>query len=215
MSRTRKSLALPNSLPAAARKLFTQFPVMAGGNQHRYQERLAEVFAAVQPADTIEAFWAKDILDLTLEVEQLRQMEAGLLEAQAREADRINDTIQGQIAMVAANFAVAKWSEDRGLDHRAETPEMKAQWAKLYEEQLSWRLERSESKNMPADPNDLAQAFLQHSVELDRISRMIATAEGRRRSVLREMEQYRAARRPRARKASIIDGAFTEPEVAP
>jgi hypothetical protein len=215
MSRTRKSLALPNSLPAAARKLFTQFPVMAGGNQHRYQERLAEVFAAVQPVDTIEAFWAKDILDLTLEIEQLRQIEAGLLETQAREADRVNDTIQRHIATTAANFAVAKWSEDRGLDHRAETPEMKAQWAKLYEEQLSWRLERPESKNMPADPNDLAQAFLQHSVELDRISRMIATAEGRRRSVLREMEQYRAARRPRARKAGIIDGAFTEPEVAP
>jgi hypothetical protein len=211
MSPTRKYLTLLDSLPAAARKLFMHFPVAAGEDQHQYQERLAEVFAAIQPKDSIEAFWAKDILDLTLEIERLRQIEAGLLEAKAREADHVNDVMEQHLAKVAANFAMVKWAQDRGVDHRVETPEMKAQWGKFYEEQLSQRIERSVPRNSPADPNDLAQAFLHHGAELDRIGRMIATAEARRRSVLRELEQYRAARRPAAGKAGIIDAAFTEP----
>ena len=49
------------------------------------------------------------------------------------------------------------------------------------------------SRDIPADPRDLVQSFPRHSAELDRISRMIAVAEARRRLVLQELEQYREA----------------------
>jgi hypothetical protein len=66
MSSKRNSLVLPPSLPAAARKLFEEVPVPVGGDEHSYRPRLADMLATLQPKDSIEAFWAKDLVDLTL-----------------------------------------------------------------------------------------------------------------------------------------------------
>jgi hypothetical protein len=105
---------------------------------------------------------------------------------------------------------VVRWAQERGLDHRSNTPEIKAQWAKFYEEDLSDRSQGPEPSATPADPNDLVQSFLRHSAELDRIGRMIAVAEARRRSVLYELEQYRATQRARARRTGRSRASFTE-----
>jgi hypothetical protein len=215
MARTRKSLTLPDSLPAAARKLFKRFPTTVSADDQEYEERLTTMFAAVQPRDSIEAFWAKDLVDMTLEIEQLRQIEAGLLEAHARDADGRHDAIDRHVAEVAANFAVAKWAGDRGLDHRSETPEIKAQWAKFHQEQLSASSPQATPVSTPGDPNDLVQSFLRHGAELDQVGRMIATVEARRRSVLREMEHYRTVRRARSGTTAIIEASFTEPGARP
>ena len=106
MSSKRNSLVLPPSLPSAARKLFDRFPVPAGDDEVSYRQRLASMLATLQPKNSIEAFWAKDIVDLALETERLRQVEAGLLEAQARDAERTHDAIQRQMAEGAAGLDI-------------------------------------------------------------------------------------------------------------
>ncbi|MBJ6126306.1 hypothetical protein [Microvirga splendida] len=211
MSSKRNSLVLPPSLPAAARKLFEPFPTVAGDDEHSYRQRLADMLATLQPKNSIEAFWAKDIVDLTLEIERLRQVEAGLLEAQARDADRTNDTIQRQMAEGFAGIKLYSWARERGLDHRSNTPEIRAQFAKIVEEYLATDSQGPVSQARPAGPSDIAQSFIQHSSELDRIGRTIAILEARRRSVLQELEHYRAARRVRARKAGRNRASFIEP----
>jgi hypothetical protein len=201
MSSKRNSLVLPPSLPAAARKLFERFPVPAGDDERSYRLRLADGFTALRPTDSIEAFWVKDFVDLTLEMERLRQIEAGLFEAQARDEDHSRDALDRHFAEVWANLAVVQWADDRGLDHRSNTPEIKTQWALFYEEYLSERSHNHPSRDISVDPNDLVQSFLRHSTELDRIGRMIAVAAARRQSVVQELEQYRAAKRARTRRA--------------
>lgn len=73
------------------------------------------------------------------------------------------------------------------------------------------RSRRPTPESISGDPNDLIESFLRHGAELDQVGRMIATVEARRRSVLREIEQYRAARRVRSGRKGIIDASFTEP----
>ncbi|WP_201863314.1 hypothetical protein [Microvirga soli] len=195
MSSKRNPLVLPPSLPTAARKLFERFPTPAGDDEHSYRQHLADMLATLKPKDSIEAFWAKDLVDQTLEIERLRQVEAGLLEAHARNADRTHDAIERQLAEAYAGLAIYSWAQERGLDHRTNTPEIRAQFAKIVEEYLATDPQSSVSQSRPADPNDIAQSFIHHSAELDRIGRTIAILEARRRSVLQELEQYRAARR--------------------
>jgi hypothetical protein len=215
MSSKRNSLVLPPSLPPAARKLFDRFPLPVGCDPHSYRQHLADALATLRPKTSIEAFWVKDFVDLTLEIKRLRQIEAGLLEAQARDADHGRDVEKKHLAMVRANLAIVRWAGERGLDHRSNTPEIKAQWAKFHEEELLSNRSRGPAPSaIPADPNDLVKSFLRHSAELDRISRMIAVAEVRRRSVLQELEQYRAARRARTRRAGGSSVAFTERAVS-
>jgi hypothetical protein len=210
MSSKRNSLVLPPSLPAAARKLFDRFPVPVGA-EHSYRQHLADMLATLQPKDSIEAFWAKDLVDQTLEIERLRQVEAGLLEAQARNADRAHDATERHMAEAYAGLTIYRWAQERGLDHRSGTPEIKAQFAKIVEEYLATDPQSSVSQGRPASPSDIAQSFIDQSAELDRIGRMIAILEARRRSVLQELEQYRAARRVRARRAGRSRASFNEP----
>lgn len=211
MSSKRNSLVLPPSLPAAARKLFERFPTPAGSDEYAYRQHLADMLATLQPKNSIEAFWAKDLIDLTIEIERLRQVEAGLLEAQARNADRTQDAIERHMAEAYAGLAIYRWAQERGLDHRTNTPEIRAQFAKIVEEYLTTDPQSSASQSRPAGPDDIAQSFIHHSAELDRIGRMIAILEARRRSVLQELEQYRAARRARARRAGGSRASFIEP----
>jgi hypothetical protein len=114
MSSKRNSLVLPASLPPAARKLFDRFSTPAGEDEHSYRQRLADILATLQPRNSIEAFWAKDLVDQTLEIERLRQVEAVLLEAQARDAERTDDAMQRQLAEASAAFAIYGWAQERG-----------------------------------------------------------------------------------------------------
>lgn len=211
MNSKRNSLVLPPSLPAAARKLFERFPTPARDDDTLYRQHLAVMLATLQPKDSIEAFWAKDLVDQTLEIERLRQVEAGLLEAQARNVDRTHDAIERQMAEAYAGLAIYRWAQERGLDHRTNTPEIRAQFAKIVEEYLANKSQSSVSQSRPASPDDIAQSFIHHSAELDRIGRTIAILEARRRSVLQELEQYRTARRVRARKAGRSRASSMEP----
>jgi hypothetical protein len=186
----------PPSIPVAARKLFEQFSHPLISNRKAYQKRLVEVLSALQITTTIEAFWGKDFLDATLDLERLRDLEAALLEFQSRRADQADDIQQRSLAEVFANFAVSEWCDEHGLDHRLNTPEITAKWNELYEERLSQTSNNPGAR--PATPHDLVQSFLDHGAELDQVSRWIATVEARRRSALKELEHYRAARQMRA-----------------
>ncbi|KFG70232.1 hypothetical protein JH26_05745 [Microvirga sp. BSC39] len=97
------------------------------------------------------------------------------------------------MAEAYAGLAIYNWAQERGLDHRSNTPEIRAQFAKIVEEYLATDSQGSVSQSDPAGPSDIAQSFIHHSAELDRIGRTIAILEARRRSVLHELEQYRAA----------------------
>jgi hypothetical protein len=183
------SLNLPASLPAPARKLFEQFPLAAGEDASDYRALLAGVLDALNPRDSIEAFWGKDLADLTWEIRRLRRLESALVEAPAAKAGASAQAHEERHAKTAAHFAIAAWASERGLDPREPTPELNAELARLEGEFLAPISSENES---PVDA--LATAFLSRSADFDRIGRLSALAEGRRRAVLREIERYRVAR---------------------
>lgn len=73
------------------------------------------MLATLQPKNSIEAFWAKDFVDLTLEIKCLRQIEAGLLEAQARDPNRSHDRIERDMAERWANLSLVEWAQKREI----------------------------------------------------------------------------------------------------
>jgi hypothetical protein len=76
------------------------------------------------------------------------------------------------MVQVRANLAVVRWAEERGLDHRLQSLEIKAQLAKIEEEYLSQFSRGLHGGKATPDPDDLAQSFLRHGPEFDRLSCM-------------------------------------------
>lgn len=188
---------------------------MAGADEPAYRTLLTNIFEALKPTDSIEAFWARDIVDLTWEVGRLRQIEAGLLEAPDPAAERQADMSRRQAertsALIEAMFAAS------GRDPNNPFPKSDA-FTQAFTKDLLAGTGRQGSipsadhgtSSVPAS-NNLVQAFLRYGHEFDRISRMITVAEGRRRAVLQELKRYRGARRTRVGSLDIGDTVVTAP----
>jgi len=169
-------------------------PLIAGEDGAAYGEFLARVTAAVAPADFFEEMWARDVVDLAWEVFRLRRLKAELVSCAADEGlERLlARTLQWDVAQELARRWAAR--EPRAI---------KAADRHLARAGLTMESVR-------------ARTLAARIEEVERIDRMIASAEGRRSHVMREVERHRAGfAQALRREGEIEDAAFEEVPPAP
>jgi hypothetical protein len=169
-------------------RFFGPPPLIAGEDQAQYEMMRDQISAAVRPLDFLEEIWVNDVVNLVWETQRLRRLRAALLLAAAPEGvDRIlkaSDPFFGQ--NVAADWA----SRQPGA--------MKIVDAAL-----------AASLTMDAV---MAQTLALKIDEVERIDRMVASAEARRNIALREIDRHRATLGAALRHVAdeVLDAEFTE-----
>jgi hypothetical protein len=166
-----KSSTTPASLPERAGRLalFGPPPLLEGEDTAAYDELLVRISGAVKPADILEDIWVRDVVDLVWEAFRLRRLKANLMTVVAHEGLRkILETL-------------IDWSDARDLAQAWATRERGA--IKQVDELLA-----SAGFTMDAV---MAQTLSLKLDDIDRIDQMIATAEGRRNAILREVDRHR------------------------
>jgi hypothetical protein len=162
-----KPAALPE--PAAPLVLLGPAPLFEGEDTAAYDELLARISGAVKPSDIFEEIWVRDIVDLVWEALRLRRLKASLMTATAyRGLQQILKPLVGYLD--GENLAKAWAARDQGAIKRVD------------------KLLASAGLTMDAV---MAQTLSISLDDIERIERMIATAEVRRNAILHEVDRHR------------------------
>jgi hypothetical protein len=177
-----KSSTAPASLPERAGRLalFGPPPLLEGEDTVAYDEILVRVSATVKPADIVEEIWTRDIVDLVWETFRLRRLKVNLMTAAAHKA--LEDILEPLIGWTDARHVAKSWAT---REHSA---------IEQVDELLS-------SAGLTMD-TVMAQALSLKLNDIERIDRMIATAEGRRNAILREVDRHRTRWEQNVRQAA-------------
>jgi hypothetical protein len=195
LSSSGQDAALPASdlrvLPRDLGSLFAQRPLIAGESEDEYDELLSRVTSAVAPADVIEAMWVKDIVDLMWESQRLRRLKASLLMVARKKAiDHLSELAEGRMGGMPTGFFSGFGSGE----------------PKKFVQSME-EAERKLMKNGLDMNSIMAQALSDRLGDVERIDRMIASADARRNKVLAEIDRRREAlaRRLRAVSTDVTD----------
>jgi hypothetical protein len=150
------------------------------------------VTAAVEPADVIEEFWVRDVVDLTWEALRLRRLKAELLRSST--AKGLQKVLEPLVRLGSYDLANAWYARDYNARQRVQ--------------------ELLEQAGQSTDAIT-AQTLAVKLDDVERIDRMLASAEVRRNAVLREIDRHRSAVAERLRTAAeqIEDADFSEVSV--
>lgn len=161
-------------------------PLLEGESSADYGDLLARVSAAVEPADILEEIFVRDVVDLSWEALRLRRLKAALLESsQHRGIRELSKLFFG-------------YSE---MDDIAEG------WQKR-DKQVVRQAERALSSAGLTREHVMAETLSVKLDNIERIDRLIASAEARRNAALREVDRHRSAI------AQTLRRAIEEPEDA-
>jgi hypothetical protein len=163
---------------------FGPAPLFDGEDSAGYDDLLARVSGAIKPADIIEEIWIRDIVALTWEALRLRRARAALL---------------------SANRHVGVQHLLNPLCGLGEALDLSGQWARREDEAVAVVDRTFAVAGLTMD----AVMGQMLAVEIDlveRIERMIASAETRRNATLREIERHRSALAARLREATRDEG---------
>jgi hypothetical protein len=145
-------------------------PLFEGEDTAAYDELLARISGAVKPTDIFEEIWVGDIVDLVWEAVRLRRLKASLMTATAHKGlEQILKPLVGSL-------------QEGGL--------AKA-WAAREKKAIEWVNELLAAAGLTMDAV-MAQTLSINLNDIERIERMIASAEARRNAILREVERHRA-----------------------
>jgi hypothetical protein len=171
--------------------VFADAPLIIGEDPADYAQLTAKVLAVVRPGDFIEEMLARDVIDLFWEVTRLRRLKAGLLDANRGKG--IKEIL----------FSLGS------TDH-AHNRAVAARW------HLGDKDTRDGVAEVLADAGLSVEAIMGQTLSLsidsiERIDRMIASAEARRGNALREIDRHRTTLRLTVRAvAETEDGEFKE-----
>lgn len=189
---------LERVIPPEIIALFEQPPLLPGESLEAYDRLLTGVGITVAPSDVIEWLWVKDIVDLLWEVQRLRRLRLALLNGARRKAlaailAAYEEPVSHSFLNGKRDMLVHAWSEGQ--------PKALKQ------------VEAILAKHSLTQDTIVARAFSTHIDDLDRLERMIANADARRTSVLREIERRRSGLGTRLRTASdqVITGEIIGP----
>jgi hypothetical protein len=166
-----KPSIIPTSPPERVGRLalFGRPPLLEGEDTAAYDELLLQISGIVKPADILEEIWVRDIVDLVWEVFRLRRLKANVITAVAHEGvERILTPLLG-------------WSSAHDLARA---------WARRERSAIKHVDELLASACLTMDAV-MAQTLSLKLDDIERIDRMIATAEGRRNAILREVDRHR------------------------
>lgn len=163
--------ALPRaSVAPTSLALFGPPPLLEGENAAAYDELLARVSGAMKPTDIFEQIWVRDVVDLAWETFRLRRLKSSLLAANAPKGLR-------------AILQTFTWRSN---------PEKLVQgWAARDPAAIKTVDDGLASTGLTMDAV-IAQTLSVKIDDIERIDRMIMTAEARRNAVLREVDRHRA-----------------------
>jgi hypothetical protein len=168
-----ESSTTPASLPERAGRLalFGPPPLLEGEDTAAYDELLVRISGAVKPTDIFEEIWIRDIVDLVWEAFRLRRLKANLMTAVAHKG--LTVILEPLIGWTDAHHLAEAWAaRERSAIEQVD------------------KLLASAGLTMDAV---MAQSLSLKLDDIERIDRMIATAEGRRNAILREVDRHRTA----------------------
>ena len=183
---------LQPTIPPEIENLLGKRPLITGEHVEAYDDLLARVALEVKPAGIIEWLWVKDVVDLVWEARRLRRLRAALLYVAREEA--LKTVLQ---PLLERGMRVSGYTEAKELASawiRSDAAARKQVGALL----------RDNGLDIDAV---MAQALSRKLDDIERIDRMITTADSRRDKVLREIEARRDSLAKRLRQASqeVID----------
>jgi hypothetical protein len=149
--------------------LFGPPPLLEGEDTAAYDDLLVRISGAVKPADIFEEIWVRDIVDLVWEAFRLRRLKVNLMTTGAHKGlGGILDPLMD-------------WDDAHDLTEA---------WARRERAAIEQVDELLASAGLTMDAV-MAQTLSLKLDDIERIDRMIATAEGRRNAILREVDRHR------------------------
>ena len=166
-------------------------PLIEGEDGAAYNQLFAGIVAAVKPKDFIEEILVSDVANLSWEVRRLRHIRAKFLTSQV--ALQIRDYLNNPCGASQAQKLSAEWEAG---DSRviARVDELLA------------------ASGSPTVESMTAHVFVVRIEYLERIDRMITSAEARRNVALREVDRHRSTLGQALRHASeeAVDAEFED-----
>jgi hypothetical protein len=197
-------------------------PILKGENSEAYDALYTRISMDVKPTDFIEKIWIWDVAYLTWEILRYRRIKENWLAALK------SDALENELEDVLDRKGVIGWnqlSESEQADlvrEERENPskslpeerELVKKWAsgdpaamKRIDKLLAWDNETLDTVE--------ARAFVDQLDKIEALQRLIATLEGRRNAILREIDRHRAvfAQLLRAKLQDVeIEGEFESVE---
>ena len=163
----------PNPIPETANRgdLLGPPPVIAGEDPNEFNELLDRVRADAKPKDMIEEILVRDFVDLVWDIRRLRRLKANLLQDNSHEG-------VGRLLLARADMA--------GM---LEVDELSRKWAKR--QSVKKVEKRLASAGLTIDAV-MAETLSVKLDDIERIERMITTADARLEANLRELDRHRA-----------------------
>jgi len=170
-----------STLPAEPERLdcFGPAPLFEYEDSAGYDDLLARVSGAIKPADIIEEIWIRDIVGLTWEALRLRRARAALLASDRH---------------VGVRRVLVPMCGRKGHD-------LADQWARREDEAVAAVDRHLAAAGLTMDAV-LAHTMADDIELVEKIDRMIASAEIRRNATLREIERRRSDLAARLRQAT-------------
>jgi hypothetical protein len=176
-NRTAQSTGLPDR--GEPIQLFGPPPLFEGEDTKAYDELLTRISTVVKPADILEDIWVRDLVDLTWDVFRLRRLKANVMMANAHKG----------LSEILAPFV--------GCSH-AET--LAEAWAARKSDVAEEVDKALASAGLGMDAV-MAQTLSLKLDDIERIEHMIAIAEARRNTTLREIDRHRETLGQKLRRA--------------
>lgn len=189
MSKTPSPLsAAPNAKAISGLAWLGSSPLLPGEVAADYDRLRAHVSAAVRPTDALEEIWLRDIVDLTWDVVRWRRLKDSLIVAHIPEG--LTRILSIGLGFSAAEALAKSWA--------ARDPQAIQKVAQLLA-----------SAGLTIDAA-VAETLLRLIDPIERIVRLIMTAETRRNNALREIDRHRAAFASAAQRAlhDVEDAVF-------
>ena len=189
--------------------IFGPTPLLAGESAAAYDDLLAGVSGNLKPSDIFEEIWVREIADLIWEsLRWRRHLASFLATAIARALERILKPIaQNQPEVPRDTSFSGKVKAAEASLNAGST--LAADWAVGDPAAIERVKTLLASAGLTMD-NVIAQATASELDKIERFNRLIASAEGRRNALLREIEHHRQpfAQRLRAEAHKIENAEF-------
>ena len=170
--------------------IFGPAPILEGEDAESYNGLLARVSGEVKPTGIIEEIWIRDIVDLTWEILRWRRLRTAFI------SERVSSAVLNRLASLMRRKSketsgmLAAFSTFRPIPKG--TYKLVKKWAARDPVAVD-RVNKLMASAYITMDMVMADAFLEKLDSIERIDRLVATAEGRRNSILREVDLHRAA----------------------
>jgi hypothetical protein len=178
------------AIPSYVREIFGDPPVLSTENRDAYDSLLARLAIEIEPREIMEWLWVRDLPDLTWQILRLRRVITSVL------------NISFKPALIQILDAILP---------RTELPPLwRSQATELAEAWYSNSKERNRVTSILAKyglkPESVeGQAFVRRCNELEKMERMLTSAENRRNAIMRELQVYRDSSVSKKVRNEIID----------